>query len=278
MHLLSVPPARGAYWLRAGLEVFKSQPLGFMALFMLGSLLNLVLMQVAGVLGMLVALAITPVMSLAFLIATQRRLHGGRVGPGAFIDVFKGPTDQRIRVAKLCGLYVGAALLLAIVTALCTADLLGPVMAQAEKGVSPDELTLPPGLLEALAVRGIGVLLLGFLPMMLAFWHAPALVHGGGERPLRALYGSLYSCWMNKGAYAVMLGLSLVVGTTVMGMLMVLSDLLGRPGWFAFISTPVTAAMASVFYVSTWFSVADSFDWPKTASTARPQAADTPEA
>lgn len=278
MHLLSVPPARGAYWLRAGFEVFKTQPLGFVALYILGWLINLVLMQLAGIVGIVAGLAMTPLMSLAFLIATQRGLHGGRVGPNALIDVFKGTADQRVRMAKLCGLYVLAVFVLALVTAICTADLLAPALVQIERGVPADQISWPADVIQGLLIRGSALVLLGFLPLMLAFWHAPALVHGGGERPLRALYGSLYSCWMNRGAFAVMLGLSLAAGTLVMGMLSVLGDVLGHPSWLPFISTPLTATLASVFYVAMWFSIADSFDWPKTAPTSRPSEDQAPPA
>jgi hypothetical protein len=105
------------------------------------------------------------------------------------------------------------------------------------------------------------------LPLSLAMWHAPALVHWHGVEPVKSIFFSVVAVFRNFGAYALFglawLGVFLIAG---IGMGLVATVLIGVGGGGA------AAAMGNILIVgsalvlaamsmsSTWFTFRDSFD------------------
>ena len=151
----------------------------------------------------------------------------------------------------LGGLYVAS--LLSLVT---VAMLLGPSIPDdiAETGLTPEVISTivnSPGL-------WLSVLL--YIPVLMLFWHAPALVHWHGVSPVKSLFFSLIACWANKGAMLVFslawFGLMLM---SVFVITMISRVIGGSAG--GFLVYPLMLVLASVFYASLFFTYKDSFDF-----------------
>ena len=96
------------------------------------------------------------------------------------------------------------------------------------------------------------------------FWHAPALVHWGGQPWARSLFFSTVAIWRNKGAFAVY-GLAwMVLWLAVLVLVSLGVGLLG-PQRFTLVATPLTLIFSTVFYASLWFTFSDCFAAPETA-------------
>ena len=128
------------------------------------------------------------------------------------------------------------------------------------------------GALPSSAVPGLNVFVLYFaLPCMLLrfglagllsvpFWHAPALVHWGGQPAAKALFFSLMACWRNRGAffvYALTWAAVILLFAVVANLLFAM---LGHIQWMAAAAMPASLVFSTVFYVSLYFTFADCFD------------------
>jgi hypothetical protein len=110
-----------------------------------------------------------------------------------------------------------------------------------------------------------GVVTGGLLAVVLAlllsvpFWHAPALVHWGGQTVGQSLFSSTLALWRAKGAF-------FVYGMTFIGLLLLsvftlglLLGLLGAPQLAALLALPLGLAFTALFYISLLFSFNDCF-------------------
>lgn len=100
----------GVLWVRSGFRVFFRYPLAFTGLFMMfmfGGLLLLVLPW----LGALLLLASLPVVTLGFMLATERALQGRAPLPDVFVEPLRADRARRLEFAKLGGLYALAVVL-----------------------------------------------------------------------------------------------------------------------------------------------------------------------
>jgi hypothetical protein len=117
----------------------------------------------------------------------------------------------------------------------------------------------PEAVSAAIGRPGMGVALLAYLPVLMAFWHAPALVFWHGVSPVKSLFFSLVACWSNKGAMLLFTlgwtGVFIVTGL----LLGVLGSLVGGPQVMQVVVYPIVLFMASMFHTSLWFTFRDSF-------------------
>ena len=98
MKLQLVPARQGALWVRRAFGIFFKRPLAFAALFTGFLFFGLVAMLVP-LIGPVLLLASLPLVSLAFMLATQRALKGEFPGPSVFIAPFR---VDRARAASRC--------------------------------------------------------------------------------------------------------------------------------------------------------------------------------
>jgi hypothetical protein len=105
------------------------------------------------------------------------------------------------------------------------------------------------------------VVRLGLISMMsVPFWHAPALVHWGRQGALQALFSSTVAIWRTKAAFSVYLaGWAGLFAAALLAMIL-LTLLTGLQQLMALLTMPVFAGLSAAFYVSLWFSFADTFD------------------
>lgn len=263
LRLHSVPAWHGILWIRRAFEVFRRHPLGFAGLFSTCMLVMLMVLLVP-VLGMLAAFMAAPWVSVGFMLATRHALAGRTPLVSVFVEPLRSHPSQ-VRGMLL----LGASFTLSAVALLVVADHIDGdvverlVRQQVDMGqVDPRTLAADPQL------RSAALLRMGLLTMLVVpFWHAPALVYWGGQPWARAWVFSVVALWRNKAVFVVY-GLGWLV--LFMLLSLVCSALLGLPAMaplLPVISLLGLTLLASVFWVSTYFSFAGCFGPTEPANT-----------
>ena len=248
MKFRHVPARRGMRWVRDGLAVFVRKPLAFCLLFLIYLLVGPMLM-----------LAVAPLASLGFMIATRRALAGRFPFPSVFIEPLQVSRTQRWAQLKLGLLYaVSAALVLWI------ADSIGGAAFDALREAVREGRTeageLEPLLGDASLQSGWLLAAAGMAVVAIPFWHAPALVHWGGHGAAQSLFFSIVACWRNKGALTVFVlaWAGVIIAFAFVSTLVF--ALVGLPHLAFFAFTPAMLILSSAFYASLYFTFVDSFD------------------
>lgn len=263
MKLRLVGASRGALWVRQGFRVFFRQPLAFTALFFLFMFAAFVVVTLPWV-GGLAMLAMLPVVTLGFMIATRESLLGRFPLPGVFIAPFRHGREHTRSL-----LILGVAYALASLAVMSLADWLdgGSVSALQEsmaRGEATREMMDDPRVQSGLMLR-----LVLTVPLSLLFWHAPALIHWGGATPAKAVFFSVVACWRNKWAFLVYaLTWSVIVG--LFGVVATLFfSLLSAPQLVSLAAFPAALMFSTVFYVSLYFTFVDCFEPASVAADNR---------
>ena len=258
MRLQYVSAATGAAWVRRGFQTFAKQPLAFSGLFA-AFLFFVFVLTLVPVIGPLLLLALLPLGSLGFMIATHSTLNGGPVHLMQLFEGLRVPDPSRRNAQLLlCAMYALASIGVIELAAWVDDGLFEQLqIARATPGTSPEELQrlmTDPRLAYGMLVR-MGAASLVSIP----FWHAPALVHWGHQGAWQALFSSTLALWRARGAFfvyalgwtmlSVAVGLIAVIASVGTSSLQLVSVLL----------MPIAMSLTAVFYVSLWFTFADSF-------------------
>ena len=276
--LNTVAPARGWRWITQAFALWWRRPLAFVGLFAGFLLLVLLLVGLVPVVGGLLGLALVPMLSTGFMIATQSALAGGPVHTLQYIEALRVPDKpRRLAQWQLCG---GYALLSVAVIVLSdwidggSLDALMRAMADAQGG-QPSA-----GVDSALdhPMLGIGIVARAGLALLLSipFWYASALVHWGGQSAGQALFSSTVAVWRTRGAFLVYaLGWAgLMLAGAALAMLLVLA--LGMPKLVGVLAFPAGLVFSAVFYMSLWFGYVDNFGEPGASEAPRQGPAQMP--
>jgi hypothetical protein len=274
LQLKRVPAARGARWIGDAFRLFGRRPFPFTLMFSVFLFTALVAASVPG-LGVVLQLALLPLLSLGFMVAGQAALQDRPMGPRSFIEPLREPGRRRslLLMCLLFGVAGAAILLLADAASGQAMGRLQRLMAQgAEAQPEIDMLLAEPGLRRAVMLG-----LAGGLALSVPFWHAPALVHWAGQGVAQALFSSTLAVWRAKGAFVVYFA----TGFAVLMMFGILSAVilgaLGGPRLVAFVTLPAGLMFSTVFYVSLIFVFNDSFGGVAGVQSALPAAADAGE-
>lgn len=256
LHLQDVPARNGRLWIRHGFKVFQRQPLALAGLFGLFLFAGFVAMMIPGI-GLLLTMASLPLLSLGFMLATHLVLQKKTPTAGVFVAPLKLTPERRRNQLLLCLGYAGAMLVVGLladwIDGGSTRDLQKLVAENADNEAIANAAT-DPRLFWGLATR-MGLMGLLSVP----YWHAPALVHWGGQGVAQALFSSTLALWRNKAAFALNM---LLWGALLMGVASAVSLLFALIGLaqFAPIVLMATGLMLStVFYASLYFSFVDCF-------------------
>ncbi|OYU27943.1 MAG: hypothetical protein CFE41_08185 [Burkholderiales bacterium PBB2] len=256
LHLQTVPARNGLLWIRHGFKVFQRRPLALASLFATFVFLAFVLMILPAV-GFMLLLMAVPLLSLGFMLATHLVLQDKTPTAAVFLAPLKLTTQRRNNQLLLGAIYalatVGISLLAEWVD--------GGAMEQLQVLLSKDApkaeveaLLSDPGLFWG-AVTRLGLAGLLSIP----FWHAPALIHWGGQGLMQALFSSTLGVWRNKTAFAYN---ALLWGGLLMGASAICSLLLGALGlgqYLPLVAMPVGLLLTTVFYASLYFTFIDCF-------------------
>jgi len=262
LRLHPVAPRQGWRWVRQGFALWWRKPLAFVGLFMFFLFAALLLVVLVPVLGGPLGMALLPMLSLGFMVATRSALAGGPVHGLQLIAGLRHP-DRRQRKAQwlLCGAYALSSMVVITLADWVDGGLFEALQRELAQGgadnkstAAVDAILADPRLAEGMLVR-IGLAGLLSVP----FWHAPALVHWGQQGALQALFSSTVALWRTRGAFTVYMlgwaGLMLAVALAVMLVGMVT----GARQALGLLTMPIGLMFSAAFYVSLWFSFADTF-------------------
>jgi hypothetical protein len=256
LQLKTVSAGSGSRWIGDAWRLFLRRPLAFMSMAAVVGLLSAVV-QIFPPLS-LVAVMMPPLLSLGFMVAGQSALLDGPVHPRQFIEPLRTDRRRRRALIVLSLAYGAAVLLIALVLYLVSGNVVDSavtVPAAAGAASAPVEIDLQRP--EVLRVMLTALTLLALLSI--PFWHAPALVHWGGQGVAQALFSSTLAVWRCRGAFVVygVAGGALAVAALLA--VSIAAGLLGTPSLVAVLAVPVALSITSLFYLSVLFSFNDSF-------------------
>ncbi|NBC49695.1 MAG: hypothetical protein GVY22_17305 [Gammaproteobacteria bacterium] len=219
------PASHGWDWIKQAWSQFKQQPRGWLLAVALVYLVTLALSMVP-VVGSLATMILGPVFAGGLMLGAQTQQRGGTLRVSAGFDGFSRHGGQLALVGVLY--FVGLILVFII------AGVLGFTLG----GLSAGSLeTLNTGDPEAMAAMGPGLALLIlfatllFVPLLMAYWFAPALVALDGMPALDAMRMSFRGCWKNIVpfiVYGLMLFFILVGFSVLFGLLTAVLSGLGE--------------------------------------------------
>ena len=195
MEARQVAAGRGWQWVVQGFALFRKNPLIWLALFAVYLIIVLVL-SVIPMVGPLVSMLLSPVFSAGFLLGCKALEQGEELELAHLFAGFRSNTAQLITVG---GVYlVGNVVVAGIVMLLGSGTLLNMGLLA---NPQPD-----PALLAG-ALGGMMLALLGGLfllvPLLMAYWFAPALVVFDNMHAVDAMKLSFAACWRNMVPFLV---------------------------------------------------------------------------
>jgi hypothetical protein len=242
MKLNIVPARTGVQWARLGMETFMKQPLALAALVFMYSTIA-VAMLIIPVIGPFLMMGLVPMGTLGLMAATKVAETRAFPMPAVLLTAFRASRDRVRAMFVLGALYAASLMVIALVVS-------SLISVPTDKG--PAEAVESPEF--RLLMLASAVL---YLPVSLAFWHAPALVHWHGVPPLKSLFFSFVACIRNMGAFTM-------YGLTWLGVIVVIlaasALATALSPWFGGVVFGAASTLASIaFYISIWFTFRDSF-------------------
>lgn len=255
------PAGAGWRWVKQGMRTFWRQPLAMSGLFFM-FMVVVSLLAMVPLLGTAISIALVPAATLGLMAATREAGEGRFPMPSVLVTAFRGGAPRAQAMLVLGGLYATGLLLVIGISSLFMGDLPAPVADASE--MSPEAMSA------AMNRPGLWIAMLLYLPVLMAFWHAPPLVFWHGVKPVKSLFFSLVACWSNKGALLVFtLGWTVVI--VALGLTLgLLGSLFGGPQALQIVIYPVVLFMASMFHTSLWFTFRDSFHFDETEAASEP--------
>ncbi|MBU1358573.1 MAG: hypothetical protein KKC79_14835 [Gammaproteobacteria bacterium] len=259
MKLNLVPARTGAQWVRTGLRAFATQPLAFVSLFFFFMGLVSIVSQIP-LAGAIFALMLLPTMTLGLMAAAAEAAGPIKPGAGAVFRAAITAVRSDVKPMVVLGaLYAGLFLVVMAISAIADGGQFARVYLLG--GELSRELAESTEFQVALWIA-MGL----YLPLSLAFWHAPALVHWHHIPPAKSLFFSFVACFKNFGALTVFglvwVGVFIAAGF-LLSIIATVMVALGASGGAAAFGGAVmiggALVMAAMFFTSTWFTFRDSF-------------------
>ncbi|MBE7370018.1 BPSS1780 family membrane protein [Ramlibacter pallidus] len=245
MKLNIVPARTGIQWVKLGVRTFLKQPLALTGLFFMYMAVVLVISQLP-VVGIVVGAMLVPAATLGLMAATAEASAGRFPMPTVLVSAFRAG-KQRARAMLVLGvLYTVGSLLATLLGGLLVGTPTAPV-------ATPGDLDAPQ-----VDARTMLVLLL-HTPLVVLFWHAPALVHWHGISPVKSLFFSAVACLRNFGAL-FMYGITWMAVFLVVGFVVsTVGMMLGGVAVARSIMMPTVLLLVAMFSTSLYFTFRDSF-------------------
>lgn len=245
--------AKGWQWVKQGFLLFRQQPSELMVLFFAYMFTSLGLSLIP-LLGQVLPILLIPTLMMGFMQACRRVQNGERVTVGVLYDGFRSPAFSRL--LWLGVLYLVMALLAIAVSSLADDGLLWSMMVL-QKEV--DETALR----NSDILGGLLVAALAYVPALMAFWYAGALIMWNGMPVGKAVFYSFFA--VKRAAYAfiafgaawVLIG---VVAPSFVAMLV--GALIGNLYAVLIVVVPVSFALTAVMYCSFYPTYVDVFGKP----------------
>jgi uncharacterized membrane protein len=189
----SVPAGHGWLWLKDAYALFRAKPgtwIGAIAMiYLIGFVVGLVPF-VGGLAGFLLG----PVFAGGLMAGARELDRHGTARPGLAFDGFSGPAAQLMLLGLL---YLLGFILISLISGLILVTF-GVISSAGVEALSSGD---PEAVATVLAPTALLLMLLIVmalaLPLVMAYWFAPALVMLEGMTALEAMQASFLGCWMN---------------------------------------------------------------------------------
>jgi hypothetical protein len=238
-----VPASKGFQWVQLGMRTFMKQPLALTALVFMYTSIALAMLLVP-IVGALLMMAIVPVGTLGLMAATRAAENGTFPMPAVLFTGLRASRERLRAMLVLGGLYAAAVLAI---------DLLVRLLVE----VPTDSKNMLEVVQSPQFRTSVMLTAALYIPVSLAFWHAPALVHWHGVPPLKSLFFSFVACLRNARAflaYALAWGAVIVVIVAASAVAALVSP------WLTGVVLGATTTIATIaFYISIYFTFRDSF-------------------
>jgi len=232
-----VGAGRGASWWGDAWRLFKRSPLIFIVDTIL-FVVAMVLLSIVPVIGQIAATLLAPVFTAGIAIGCREVARGGALTVEHLVAGF----GERVSSLVLVGLFylIGEIAIVVVCAALAFALMGSAFLGLISEGGGASIPDLWGAGLDVLLIVLIALALA--LPLMMAYWFAPALVVFRGDAPLDAMKNSLVACLRNFVPF-------LVYGLVLIGLAIVASIPLGL-GWFVLV--PMIFASIYTGYADIW--------------------------
>ncbi|PZO16338.1 MAG: hypothetical protein DCF26_11695 [Burkholderiales bacterium] len=258
MKLHLVPARTGLQWVKLGVKTFFRQPLAMAGLFFM-FMATVSVLSLIPLLGTVISLLLVPAATLGLMAATREAVQGRFPMPTTLVSGLRGKPAHTRNMLILGAMYAGGLLLVLGVATLFAGD--APPLDPNAGEVSAEMVRA------SLANQGLLAGMVVYLPVLMAFWHAPALVHWHGVSPGKSLFFSFMACWGNKGAMLFYtlgwVGVFMLVGV----LMALLGAVLGGTEALNIVLYPAVLFMASMFHTSIYFTFVDSFELTEPPTT-----------
>lgn len=276
MKLNLVPARTGVEWVRLGLRNFWRQPLAFISLFFL-FLAVISTVSLLPLIGNVLALLLLPFSTLGFMVAASVADAGAASTDDLeSLDSVKKPTGavMFLEVAKAMRKEWRPLMVLGVISAVYFfLTVLLTVVAdggQFARGYLLNE-TLTAEMMASSSFRVASLLQMCLaLPLLLAMWHAPALVHWYQVEPAKSIFFSLVAMFRNFGAYALfglawagVFLLAIIAVSLIATVVIGVGSLGSGAGAMAVgnvLMIGTVLALAAMAQASNWFTFRDTFD------------------
>lgn len=264
----ALPAGHGWLWIKDAYALFRARPGTWLGAVMLVYFLNFVLSLVPLV-GGLVSFLLGPVFAGGLMSGARELDRRGKLRTGVVFDGFSGPALQ----LALVGLLYLAGFLAVVLTAGLVALAVGVVSPAGLEAMSSND---PESIATAVAPVALLLMLLIVMalvvPLLMAYWFAPALVMLEGMGAVQAMQTSFRACWMNILPFLVyglaMLGIGMGIGlgfALVVGLVSGLAAAMFGPAapFLVFVGVllaiPVLIAFAAVAVIAQYTGYRDIF-------------------
>jgi hypothetical protein len=252
-HAPRVVPARlGAAWLTEGFRLFHRQPLiWFLTLFAYWA--GLVILAMVPLLGLVAPLVLTPGLGFGFVALALAVDRQEMPMPLLLVSGFR--SDKAKPLLQMGLLYFLGLVVVLVLAWMVDGGSLFRAMSQ-----SPEELTDPTISMDPSLQWGLIVAVLGYLPVLMAFWFAPQLLVWGQFPVVKALFYSFFAVWRNRAAFFVY-GLSWLALFVFLSLLVsAFTSLAGLSQQAVFtLLMPITFILIAVAHGSFYASTRDVF-------------------
>jgi hypothetical protein len=251
MQALKLPARRGWLWLAGGFALFRKNP-PLLTLLVVSYWLLVAMINIIPVIGAIAATLCIPAFSVSLMNACRELDQGRPIGPQF---LFSGFRENLKTLLMLGSHYLGATITILGISAMADG---GQLMQMMLGGTPPGEDALSSA--QFLAATQLALIFM--VPLMMAYWYAPALAAWHGFPVGKALFFSFIACLRNWRAFLAYAAAMVVFGALIPGVLLGLLAALSPESvsFFASLfSIPLLLILAPVLFASFYVSYRDVF-------------------
>jgi hypothetical protein len=187
---------------------------------------------------------LVPAATIGLMAATAEAASGRFPMPSVLISAFRAGRQRARAMLVLGAIYTVGSMLATLLAGVLVGEPSASLAADSQNPV--------------IDTRSMVALLL-HTPLIVLFWHSPALVHWHGVAPVKSLFFSAVACFRNLGAM-LMYGASWLAVFVVVGFVFSsLGMMLGGVAVARSVMMPTVLLLVAMFSTSLYFTFRDSF-------------------